>query len=226
MEDNLKILVVDDHQLMTEGIVGALKQISENFEISFSNTCDQAFEHLQKAAKRESFDILFTDLSFENTGESTLIDSGESLIKKVRKHGISIKIGVITGHTETNRVFNVINNLNPDAYIIKNQCTKDELNFAIQQMKRNIPFYSYEIHQKIMRRNVVQIQMDEVAIQILKELPKQSKITNLEGIIKKSDGNFMKIRTIENKLANLRIDLNAKNNTDLILKAKELGIID
>ena len=226
MEDNLKILVVDDHQLMTEGIVGALKQISDNFEISFSNTCDQAFEHLQKASKSESFDILFTDLSFENTGEATLIDSGESLIKKVREHGISIKIGVITGHTETNRVFNVINNLNPDAYIIKNQCTKDELNFAIQQMKRNIPFYSYEIHQKIMRRNVVQIQMDEVAIQILKELPKQSKITNLEGIIKKSDGNFMKIRTIENKLANLRIDLNAKNNTDLILKAKELGIID
>ncbi len=139
-----------------------------------------------------------------------MIDGGESLIKKVRKHGIPLKIGVITGHTETNRVFNVINNLNPDAYIIKNQCTKGELNFAIQQMKRNM----------------VQIQMDEVAIQILEELPRQSKITNLEGIIKKSDGNFMKIRTIENKLANLRIDLNAKNNTDLILKAKELGIID
>ena len=68
--------------------------------------------------------------------------------------------------------------------------------------------------------------MITISLRYLKELPKQSKITNLEGIIKKSDGNFMKIRTIENKLANLRIDLNAKNNTDLILKAKELGIID
>ena len=68
--------------------------------------------------------------------------------------------------------------------------------------------------------------MDEVAIQILKELPKHSKISNLEGMIKKSDGNIMKIRAIENKIANLRIDLSARNNTDLVLKAKELGIID
>ena len=133
---------------------------------------------------------------------------------------------MITGHTETNRVFNVITNLNPDAYILKNHCTKDELNFAIQQMMKGAPFYTHEIHQKILNRNVVQIQMDEVAIQILKELPNQSKITNLEGMIKRPDGKYMKIRAIENKLANLRIDLNANNNTDLVLKAKELGIID
>jgi len=226
MEDNLRILVVDDHQLMAEGIVGALSQISEDYDISSFNSCDEAFEQLSESVDSHPFDILFTDLSFENTDEDTLIDGGESLIRKVRGEGIPLKIGVITGHTETNRVFNVITNLNPDAYILKNQCTKDELNFAIQQMRRDIPFYSHEIHQKILKRNVVQIQMDDVAIQILKQLPKQSKIINLEGMIRKSDGKYMKIRAIENKLANLRIDLNAKNNTDLVLKAKELGIID
>ena len=82
------------------------------------------------------------------------------------------------------------------------------------------------MHQKIIRRACINIQMDEVAIQILKELPNQSKISNLEGIIKKEDGTLLKQRSIESKLANLRIDLNAVNNTDLILKAKELGIID
>ena len=226
MEDNLRILVVDDHQLMADGIVGALSQISEGYDIITFNSCDEAFEHLFEAADKNPIDILFTDLSFENTDEDTIIDGGESLIRKVREEGIPLKIGVITGHTETNRVFNVIKNLNPDAYILKNQCTKDELTYALQQMKRDIPFYSHEIHHKIMKRNVVQIQMDDVAIQILKQLPKQSKIINLEGKIKKSDGKYMKIRAIENKLANLRIDLNAKNNTDLVLKAKELGIID
>jgi DNA-binding NarL/FixJ family response regulator len=226
MEDNLRILVVDDHQLMADGIVGALSQISDLYDIASFNSCDDAFEHLSQQAENNPFHILFTDLSFENTDEDTLIDGGESLIRKVREAGIPLKIGVITGHTETNRVFNVISNLNPDAYILKNQCTKDELSFAIQQMKRDIPFYSHEIHQKILKRNVIQIQMDDVAIQILKQLPKQSKIINLEGMIKKADGKYMKIRAIENKLANLRIDLNANNNTDLVLKAKELGIID
>ena len=84
----------------------------------------------------------------------------------------------------------------------------------------------HEIHQKIMKRNIVQIQMDDVAVQILKELPNHPKISNLEGVITKSDGSVIKLRSIETKLGILRTDLNANNNTDLILKAKELGIID
>ena len=93
-------------------------------------------------------------------------------------------------------------------------------------MFKNEYYYTHEIHQKLMRRNGVQIQMDAMAIQILKELPNHTKISNLEGIIVKHDGTKIKLRSIEAKLANLRIDLNAKNNIDLILKAKELGIID
>ena len=225
MEDNIRILVVDDHQLMVDGIVMALGQFPK-YRVTSFNVCDEAFQELLDALDTDPYDVLFTDLSFENVTEDSEIDGGESLIRKVRDYGIPAKIGVITGHTETNRVFNVIRNLNPDAYILKNQCTAEELNFAIGKMMSGDKFFTHEIHNKILKRNVIQIQMDEVAIQILKQLPKQTKIINLEGMIKKSDGKFMKIRAIENKLANLRIDLGAKNNTDLVLKAKELGIID
>ena len=40
------------------------------------------------------------------------------------------------------------------------------------------------------------------------------------------NGIKIKLRSIELRLANLRADLNAVNNTDLILKAKELGVVD
>lgn len=225
MDDKIRIAVVDDHQLMLKGICDSLGEYS-NYETACFNTCDAAYTAIQESEKTNPFHVLFTDLSFDNQNEYTKIDGGESLIKKMKESESSIKIGVITGHTETNRVFNVINNLEPNAYILKNHCSGEELNFAIQKLMKGEFFYTHEIHQKIMKRNIVQIQMDEVAIQILKELPQHSKIINLEGIIKKLDGSFLKIRSIENKLANLRIDLNAKNNTDLVLKAKELGIID
>ena len=68
--------------------------------------------------------------------------------------------------------------------------------------------------------------MDDIAIQILRELPNYPKLANLEGVIIKGDGSFLKLRSIETKLGNLRADLNAVNNTDLVLKAKELGVID
>ncbi len=225
MENKVRIIVVDDHQLMLEGICNALSKYPM-YETTCLNTCDKAYTTVKEAQETNPYDILFTDLSFDNKTNETVLDGGEALIGQIKRDGIQIKTGVISGHTETNRVFNVINNLNPDAYILKGHCTSEELNFAVQQMLKGIPFYTHEVHQKILKRNVVQIQMDEIAIQILKELPKQTKISNLEGKITKSDGKPLKMRAIENKLGNLRIDLNAKNNTDLVIKAKELGIID
>jgi DNA-binding NarL/FixJ family response regulator len=153
-------------------------------------------------------------------------DDAFKLIKAIRNNEIDIKIAVITGHTETNRVYNVISNLNPNAYLLKSKCDAIEIGFAVQKMLANDYYYTHEIHQKIMKRNIVQIQMDDVAVQILKELPNHPKISNLEGVITKNDGSLIKLRSIETKLGILRADLNANNNTDLILKAKELGIID
>lgn len=221
MSKKLKILIVDDHQLIIDGIIASLNEKGD-YDITSSNTCDKAFNKLMQ----EKFDILFTDLSFDSNSQLDDIDGGESLIKKVKEAKIDVKIGVITGHTETNRIYNVIHNLQPSAYLLKNKCDATELDFAINKMLNDDFYYSHEVHQKLIKRACVQIQMDEVAIQILKELPNQSKISNLEGIIKKNDGSDLKLRSIESKLANLRIDLNAINNTDLILKAKELGIID
>lgn len=221
MSSLLKIVVVDDHQLILDGIMASLKE-NGNYEVVSSTNCDDAFAKI----KEGTFDILFTDLSFDNTSLSTKIESGEQLIKAIQKEKIAIKIAVITGHTETNRLYNVIHNLKPSAYLLKNKCDAIELNFAIKKIMNDDVYYTHEVHQKLIKRTCVEIQMDEVAIQILNELPKQSKISNLVGVVHKADGSPLKLRSIEGKLANLRIDLNAVNNTDLILKAKELGIID
>lgn len=220
-----KILLVDDHQLILEGILSYLQNI-ENLEIETSNCCDTAFSKIKTALEQDPFDIIFTDLSFDTSEKNTNLECGESLIKAIQKENIDIKIGLITGHSETNRVYNVIHNLKPDAYILKGDCNIDELDFAIKKMLTGKIYYTHSIHQKILKRVSIIVQMDDIAVQILKELPKHTKIANLEGIIKKPNGSLVKLRSIETKLAKLRTDLQANNNTDLILKAKELGILD
>lgn len=225
MESKTRILVVDDHQLVIQGILSSLKEVGD-FDVVTTNNCDDAFQLIKTHQNTNPFQLLFTDLSFDNSTKDTNLEGGEELIKAIKNNEFDIKIGVITGHTETNRVYNVISNLNPNAYLLKSKCDATEIGFAVQKMLANDYYYTHEIHQKIMRRNIIQIQMDDVAIQILKELPRHPKISNLEGIITKTDGSYLKLRSIETKLGNLRIDLNAKNNTDLVLKAKELGIID
>ena len=202
-----------------------LEEIKDfNFDVVYKTDCDSAYEAVVLSKKTNPFDILFTDLSYNLIQGN--ITSGEELVSQLKKAVPELKIGIITGHSETNRIFNVIENQQPLAYILKDNCSAKELNFAIHQMLKNENYYSHLVHQKILKRSIVQISMDAVAIQVLEELPKHSKISNLVGHIKKEDGKPLKIRSIENKLADLRVDLNAKNNTDLVLKAKELGIID
>lgn len=225
MPEKRKILIVDDHQLVIQGISCSLKEIGD-FEIVTTTDCDEALRLLKTSQKNSPFSVVLTDLSFDNLNDDSILEGGEELIRAIKNNEINVKIAVITGHTETNRVYNVISNLNPDAYLLKSKCDATELGFSISKMLADEVYYTHEIHQKIMKRNIIQIQMDEIAIQILKELPKHPKISNLEGLILKSDGTTLKLRSIESKLSNLRIDLNAINNTDLILKAKELGIID
>ncbi|MFL0071730.1 response regulator transcription factor [Tenacibaculum maritimum] len=225
MSKKIKLLIVDDHQLVIEGILSSLKKI-DHLEVETSKSCDDAFFKIKTNQHNAPFDILFTDLSFDNTTYNTILNDGESLIKKINEEKIPIKIGIITGHSETNRIYNVIHNLNPSAYILKSKCDSAELNFAIQKIIANETYYSHEIHNKLLKRAIVLIQMDDIATQILKELRKHPKISNLEGLILKSDGSPIKLRAIESKLAKLRIDLDANNNTDLVLKAIELGLID
>ena len=225
MSDKLKLLLVDDHQLIIEGITSYLKDI-DGLKITTTNSCDEAYRLIKSSLAIDPFHILFTDLSFYVGKKNVAIDGGESLIKALQKDKVPIKIGVITGHSETNRVFNVVKNLKPLAYILKGQCNTVELNFAIQKMMSDQVYYTHDIHEKLMKRTLVEIHMDDVAIQILKELPNHTKISNLEGEITKPDGSLVKIRTIESKLAKLRTDFNANNNTDLVLKAKELGVLD
>ncbi|MFB1040078.1 MAG: response regulator [Polaribacter sp.] len=225
MADKIKILIVDDHQLIIQGLLCSLEEVGD-FEVVTTSDCDDALHLIKASEKSAPFQVVFTDLSFDNSTKETILNSGEALIKAIRVNEIQIKVAVITGHTETSRVYSVISNLKPNAYLLKSNCEAAEIGFAIQKMLKNEYYYSHIIHQKIIRRKITQIKIDDVAVQILKELPNHPKISNLEGIIVKNNGNKIKLRSIETKLANLRIDLNAINNTDLILKAKELGLID
>ena len=225
MADKIKILIVDDHQITTRGLLYSLGEVGD-FDVVTTTDCDDAFQLIKASEKSAPFQILFTDLSFDNNTKETKLKGGEALIKAIRTNGIEIKVVVITGRTEIYRGYNVISNLKPNAYLLKSYCDAEEIGVAIQKILENEYYYSYKIHQKIMRTKIAQIKLDDVAIQILKELPNHPKIRNLEGIILNKNGIKIKLRSIELRLAKLRTDLNAVNNTDLILKAKELGVVD
>lgn len=75
MVSKKRILIVDDHELVILGILFSLKKIG-NFDIVTTTTCDAAFALILKHKKDRPFDIILTDLSFENTTKVMLLDGG------------------------------------------------------------------------------------------------------------------------------------------------------
>lgn len=225
MKKEIKILFVDDHNITLKGIASILKDTDNlSFNIYTKTNPDKAYEAIKLASKIEPFDIVFSDLSFSQ--QNLNIKSGDEFVRILNRDFPEIKKGIITGHSETNRVYNVIQNSKPSAYLLKESVIFNELLFAVDCMLKGETYYNQVVHQKILKRSVIQISMDEVSLQILEQLPKHFKIKNLVGHIKNDSGKELKLRSIENKLSELRQILNANNNTDLVLKAKELGIID
>ena len=136
METKIRILIADDHQLVIQGLLCSLKDVGD-FDIVTTDNCDEAFQLIKSNLKTNPFQLLFTDLSFDNSTKDTNLDGGEELIKAIKNNEIDIKIGVITGHTETNRVFNVISNLEPNVYLLKSKCDAEEMWYFFPQLRDN-----------------------------------------------------------------------------------------
>lgn len=225
MKKEINILFVDDHGVILKGLISILTNTEKyTFNITTKLNCDDAYTAIKIANRASPYHIVFADLSFSK--QDTNIKSGEEFVKKLNEDFPNIKKGVITGHTETNRIYNVIQNVKPSSYLLKDDLNTSELLLAIDKMLKGDIYYTHLVHQKVLKRNIVQISMDDVAIQILNELPKHTKIKNMVGFIKRDNGKPLQLRSIESKLSEIRLQLDAKNNTDLVLKAKELGIID
>ena len=90
-----KILIAEDTMSTNDGLVKSLSPIVPNIETA--QYCDEALLKIKKALQNKSpFELLLTDLSFDNTYRERKLTSGESLITAVKEVQPNIKIMVFS----------------------------------------------------------------------------------------------------------------------------------
>lgn len=224
-KEDIKVLLVDDHELMLTGLKEVLASIGVH-EVETCNNPQKAFDKVKLQNDLKSpYDLVLTDLSFEKYSQME-IGNGEELMKRIKDLGLKVNLGVITGHGETQRVVQILNNHKPSLYLLKDDCHSEELDRALTALINKKAYYSAEVNKKILYKRAVDIRMDYSSVQILNQLDKQCKISNMVGMITNKSGKELSLRSIDNRLAAMREELQAVNNIDLVIKAKELGIID
>ena len=79
-----KVLIAEDHESSNFSVQNIVKQM-EITVADYFYYCDDAYSHLKKSVEKHlPYELLITDLSFEDDGRKQLIKDGKELIKCCR----------------------------------------------------------------------------------------------------------------------------------------------
>lgn len=224
-KETIKILMTDDHPMIIEGYRNTLlatKKESQNLIIDFATNCDESLELIDKSiALGEFYSVYFFDISMPPSKDGKF-KSGEDLALYVRRKSPSSKIVMLTMFDESYRIHSIINNINPEGFLIKSDLTSRELASAFQAVINNPPFYSGTVNLIIRKTQFSNLEVDEVNHRILHLISRGIKNKDIAKEMELS------LSSIEKKKRHLKeiFKVEEGDEKSLIEKARGYGFID
>lgn len=217
-----KILIAEDHEYRNLGTLKTLNELGiENYD--FESYCDDAFSKFKKALKADdSYDLLITDLSFDEDYRVQNLKSGIDLIAAIREISYDIKIIVFSIEKKPKMIQDLFESKKINAFVSKSRDDDKVLKDAIQRVLQGEIVIPFEVKSSIKQNSFVISDYDVAILQLLAKGFKQDEICEnfKENNIKPHSQS-----KIEKSLNELRETLNAKNNIEMISICKDLGIL-
>ena len=219
MDDIIKVILVDDHDIVRDGI-NALLMIEENIEvIGEAANSDELFALL----KEKTPDLLLLDIIMPGM-------SGLEVAKELNHNYPEIKIIILSSNLDEDSVFNAIQ-AGINGYLPKN-VKKDELVTAIHQVSEGKDFYSDAISTMIFRnyKKFAEAGRKHTVERIAELSEREKEIVRwfADGLSYKEIASklFISVRTVESHKNNIMEKLELKTKVDLVKYAIKHGIIE
>lgn len=218
-----KVLAAEDFESASISVQKSLTDLNIA-DASFIYYCDEALDLLQKSLhQNKPFDLLITDLSFEEDFAKQNLKSGKELIIEARKLLPTLKILVFSGEKRPQVIKELFSDLEIDGFVSKGRMDVKNLKTAISTIFENKKYISSE--NLINLRKTDTIELTAVEFSILKLLS--------EGIFQKDMTEMLKEKSLKpNSLSSVEKTLNylketfaAKSNEHLIAICKDLGVL-
>ena len=222
MAKKLNILIVDDHPFIIEAYkntIAGYQPTEFEFEITQANDCKSAYEILSNP-NMNAYDVAFFDISMPPYTEKNIL-SGEDLARLMKKVLPSCKVILLTMHTESLKINNIIKSINPNGLIIKNDLTFDELLVAFDKILKGENYYSQTVIKFVSQQTGDNSRIDEFDRQILYHLSRGVKTKNIPL------HTSLSLSAVEKRKLNLKDLFNIKGGDDeaLISEGRERGYI-
>ncbi|QCX52346.1 response regulator [Elizabethkingia sp. JS20170427COW] len=218
-----KVMIVEDH----ESANFSVRKIIENNHIptvDYFYYCDQAYEKLEKSLRsNKAYDLLITDLSFEEDDTPQRIKSGFELITLVKNLQPKLKIIVFSTEKNTGIIKSLFTDLGIDAFVHKGRKDVLELQQALERTFSEEQFISCELENIFNETNKFEFTAFDIAM--LNHLSTGVLQKEIPQLLQKAHITPSSLSSIEKRLSVLRDQLQVKNNEQLVCLCKDIGII-
>lgn len=217
-----KVLIAEDF----ESFNLAVQKTLEEFQIpesDYVNYCDDAFNRINRSIlDKKPYDLLITDLSFEEDYREQNLKSGAELIAASRKLLPDLKILVFSIENKPKLIETLFNEYQINAFVSKGRGDAKELKKAITKIYNNEVFLSPD-NKKHLKENTVEL--SSIDLHILKCLSKGVLQKNIPQNLQENNLKPFGLSSVEKAINNLKESFGANSNEQLIAICKDLGVI-
>jgi len=215
--NKIKIILVDDHEIVRDGIKSLLLN-NENIEIiSEASNSGELYKSLESSVP----DLIIMDISLPGK-------SGIEITKELSEESPELKVLILSMFTEEEFIFNAIK-AGAKGYLPKNSKQEDLIK-AINIIQNGEEFFSPLISEVVMKSYIKKIRSKKNINPNQNNLSaRELEVLKLiaEGITNKeiSEKLFISIRTVETHKTHILQKLNLKSTVDLVKYAIKNEII-
>ncbi len=218
-----KVLTVEDHQSISTSVRRTLEDLGVSHH-DHRYYCEEAHALLKNAFQKDTpYDLLISDLSFEEDASTQGIKSGKELIAEAKKIDPYLKVIVFSIEDKADTVEELFDELEVDGYVLKGRYDVEDLKKAIDAVQNGKRYRSIALpHRKVSGRTY---EFSALDLEIIALISKGEVLKNISGQLKKSGASGCSLSSIEKRLHKIREELHIANNSQLIAYCKDKKII-
>jgi len=218
-----RVLIAEDHESTNISVQKTLSDLGVP-HTDYVYYCDDALMRIQKGVKEKlTYDLLITDLSFEEDHRKQLICDGRELITAVKKEQPSLKVIVFSGENKIATIDSLFKELNIDGYVRKARHDAKELKLAIETIYKNRTYLSADLRQAVKEKN--SYEFTEFDVTIISLLTNGTPQKDIPIYLRKNNIKPSGLSSVEKRLGLIKETLGFAKNEQLIAFCKDLGII-
>lgn len=218
-----KLIIAEDHESANLSIQRTVEELRIG-KVDYVYYCDDALNKVEAARhKGEPYELLITDLYFEDDGTHQKIGGGFDLVRSVREIQPEIMILVFSAENRPATIDMLFKKYEIDGYVRKARHDAQELKSAIEVLSKGGQYYPRSLAQLVKRTNTHEF--TEFDINVIRLLSQGYQQNEIPAFLKQHNIKPSSLSMIEKRLKQIRDEHGFSKNEQLVLFCKDAGVL-